>query len=339
MAPLEWVKSPAPSIIAAQVFGDSRQLVYLADEDLNEVLSMNLALLLISLIATDPAGPYVQVLGIAQDAGYPQAACARACCARVHRGEATPGLPTCLALVDPRRDQAWMFEATPHFPAQLHQLEQLTPAPRLSGIFLTHGHMGHYTGLMYLGREVMGAAAVPVYAMPRMVQFLQHNGPWDQLVRLHNIALQPLAAERAVDLGQGLQVTPFLVPHRDEYTETVGYLIQGPRRKVVFIPDIDKWESWQRPIEELIGQVDRLYLDGTFFDAAENPGRDMSEIPHPFISESMVRFAALPAEARAKIVFIHFNHTNAALLPDSEVSRQILAAGFGLAREGDRLEL
>lgn len=300
---------------------------------------MNLCLLLLSLLAAEPAGPYLQILGIAQDAGFPQAACARPCCARVHRGEAEPRFPTSLALVDPRVGQAWMFEATPRFTEQLRLLEAKTNPPRLSGIFLTHGHIGHYTGLMYLGREVMGAPAVPVYAMPRMREFLQKNGPWDQLVRLKNIALEPLEADRPVALGQDIRITPFLVPHRDEYTETVGYQIEGPRRKVVFIPDIDKWERWSQPIETLIARVDRLYLDGTFFEAAENPNRDMSEIPHPFISESMKRFANLPAEQRAKVVFIHFNHTNAALLPDSEVSRQILAAGFGLAREGDQLEL
>ncbi len=300
---------------------------------------MNICVLLLSLWVADPAGPYLQVLGITQDAGYPQAACVRACCARVHRGEAEPRWPTSLALVDPRVGQAWMFDATPRFSEQLRQLEAKPSAPRLSGIFLTHGHIGHYTGLMYLGREVMGAPALPVFAMPRMRQFLQHNGPWEQLVKLKNIALEPLEADQPVALGKDIRVTPFLVPHRDEYTETVGYLIEGPRRKVVFIPDIDKWERWSQPIEALIARVDRLYLDGTFYEAAENPNRDMSEIPHPFISESMKRFATLTPEQRAKVVFIHFNHTNAALLPDSEVSRHIQAAGFGLAREGDRLEL
>ncbi len=300
---------------------------------------MNLCLLLFCVLAADPSGPYLQVLGIAQDAGYPQAGCARTCCEKVHRGEAQTRMPTCLALIEPRRQQAWLFEATPRFPEQLHQLSLNAPTAKLKGLFLTHGHIGHYAGLMYLGREAMGAAALPVYAMPRMAEFLRHNGPWDQLVRLNNIAIRPLAADTATRLSEDLRVTPFLVPHRDEYTETVGYLIEGPQRKVVFIPDIDKWERWSRPIEELVAEVDRLYLDGTFFDGAELPGRDMAEIPHPFISESMKRFAALPAEARAKIIFIHFNHTNAALLPESQTSAQVLAAGFGLAREGDQLAL
>ncbi len=89
--------------------------------------------------------------------------------------------------------------------------------------------MGHYTGLMHLGREAMGARAVPVWAMPRMRDFLASSGPWSQLVRLRNIELQPLAADSTVTLGDSLHVTPFLVPHRDEYSETVGFRIEGAR--------------------------------------------------------------------------------------------------------------
>lgn len=46
---------------------------------------------------------------------------------------------------------------------------------------------GHYTGLMHLGHEAMGASAVPVYAMPRMNDYLKTNGPWSQLVNYRNI--------------------------------------------------------------------------------------------------------------------------------------------------------
>ena len=42
---------------------------------------------------------------------------------------------------------------------------------QLQGIFLTHAHMGHYIGLLQLGREVMGAKDINVFCMPKMKYF------------------------------------------------------------------------------------------------------------------------------------------------------------------------
>ncbi len=104
---------------------------------------------------------------------------------------------------------------------------------------------------------------------------------------------------------------------------------------MTFIPDIDKWERWARPIEAEIRRSDVALLDGTFFDASELPGRDMKEIPHPFIVESLVRFAALPAAERSKVHFIHLNHTNPAGIAGSAQRRAVERAGCRLARQGD----
>ena len=286
--------------------------------------------------------PFLLILGIAQDAGFPQAACKKKCC-RAAWGDPSLQKNACsIALVDPQSRGRWLFDITPDFKNQLHALDQvLAPVgdPGIDGIFLTHAHIGHYTGLMHLGREVMGAAAVPVHAMPRMKGFLETNGPWDQLVRLKNIRILGLQALTATPLNDRLKVTPFAVPHRDEYSETVGFRIVGPRRSAVFIPDIDKWERWETPIEEVVRSVDFAFLDGTFYHAAENPHRDMSEIPHPFIVESMARFDSLPAGEKQKIIFIHLNHTNPALDPQSPEHQAILAAGFGVARPFSRFYL
>jgi pyrroloquinoline quinone biosynthesis protein B len=137
------------------------------------------------------------------------------------------------------------------------------------------------------------------------------NGPWGQLVALGNISWSNSPDASRIELAPRLAVTPFRVPHRDEYSETVGFTIAGPERKVVYIPDIDKWDKWTTRLETLLESVDVAYLDGTFYDAGELPGRDMSEIPHPFIQETLQRLAALPAEQRAKVRFIHLNHTTA----------------------------
>jgi pyrroloquinoline quinone biosynthesis protein B len=288
------------------------------------------------------AAPFVVVLGVAQDGGLPQAGCQKACCLDAWNDAKLQRHVSCLAIVDPSSSERWMIDATPDFKQQLRTLDEIAPvaaSPGLTGILLTHGHIGHYTGLMHLGREVIGAREVPVYVMPRMQDFLSHNGPWDQLVRLKNIVLQPMQKDSSLSLNSRIRVTPFLVPHRDEYTETVGFSITGPQRSIVFIPDIDKWEKWERRIEEVLAGVDAAYVDGTFYADGEIPGRNMAEIPHPFIVETMQRLAALPATEKSKVRFIHLNHTNPALRPETEATRAITKAGFRVAVEGERLEL
>jgi pyrroloquinoline quinone biosynthesis protein B len=283
---------------------------------------------------TAPSGPYLVVLGTAQDGGYPQAG--------------TPPGPawdparrryaTSLGLVDPATGERWLFEATPDFREQLHEFDRVAPsaaaAPGLAGILLTHAHVGHYVGLIHIGHEIIGARGVPVFAMPRMREFLARNGPWDQLERFGNIEVRALDDGVTVRLNDRLAVTPFLVPHRDEYSETVGYRISGPSRTVIFLPDIDKWERWDEQgtrIEDVVAAADVAYLDATFYRDGEVPGRAMSEIAHPFIEETMRRFANAPAAERAKIRFIHLNRTNPAAF-DGPERRAIESAGFRIAR-------
>ncbi|GAB5552421.1 MAG: pyrroloquinoline quinone biosynthesis protein PqqB [Saprospiraceae bacterium] len=282
--------------------------------------------------------PYLVVLGTAQDAGFPQSACQKDCCRAVWENPDLREWVSCMAFVDPVTQKAWMFDATPDFKNQLHYLQKNLNSD-LAGIFLTHAHMGHYTGLMHLGREAMGAQAMPVYAMPKMKGFLSGNGPWSQLVQLENISIQPLKNDSSQQITSSLRVTPLQVPHRDEYSETVGYSIQGPRKKALFIPDIDKWEKWSLDINTLIKDHDLVFLDGTFFANGEIPGRDMSEIPHPFVEESMAKFGALSQTDRAKVHFIHFNHTNPVLRAESEASRKVKAQGMHIARTGDQFPL
>ncbi len=292
------------------------------------------------LVDTVADAPFVVVLGVAQDAGYPQSACRRDCCTSAWADATRVRSVSCLGIVDPKSGERWLIDATPDFRTQLHLLDEVAPPrdagnvsqPALDGIFLTHAHVGHYTGLQNLGREITGASSVPVYAMPRMRQFLELNGPWSQLVELSNIGLQDLSDGVPVVLNERLTVTPLLVPHRDEFSETVGYRIQGQNQSVLYIPDIDKWERWSRSIEEEIRAVDVAYLDGTFFRNGEIPGRDMADIPHPFIEETMARLNALDAVDRQKVRFIHFNHTNPVLW-NNKAALSVHAAGFGIALE------
>ncbi|MCC6463434.1 MAG: MBL fold metallo-hydrolase [Saprospiraceae bacterium] len=279
---------------------------------------------------------FLLVLGVAQDGAYPHAGCQRSCCQQVFAGRQTPKLPACIGLVDRRAGKVFLLEATPAFAEQWRRLQAAAGYPDKrtpDGILLTHAHIGHYAGLMQLGREVMGAKNTPVWAMPRMEQFLRTNGPWSQLVGLQNIELRPLRADSSVQLTPDLRVTPIQVPHRDEFSETVGFRIESPRKKVLFIPDIDKWEKWSRDIAEQVRDVDYALLDATFFKDGELPGRSMQEVPHPFVVETMQHFSAAPATEKKKVTFIHLNHTNP-MLWDAAARQEVRNAGFSIAEEG-----
>ncbi len=274
------------------------------------------------LAAIHSLAPYVMVLGIAQDGGYPQAGCTRPDCVAAWNHPAQQRHVASLAIVDPISNQHWLIDATPDFPEQL----QMLGAPKLDGILLTHAHIGHYLGLAQLGREVMGTQGIPVYAMPRMRAFLEHNGPWDQLVKLGNITIQPLEDGREVRLNARIAITPIVVPHRDEYSETVGFIVRGPTRSILWLPDIDKWEKWPVAVESVVDRVDLAFVDGTFYSASELPGRDLSEIPHPLMTETMKRLH----DRAGKIRFIHLNQSNPALRKPSMVKP------FAVAKEGER---
>ena len=283
----------------------------------------------------------ILVLGVAQDAGYPQTACYQPHCMRAWRDPSLRRMASSIAVIDEGSKTKFLFDATPDLREQLYDLHAAAPDGEysLDGVFLTHGHMGHYTGLMHFGREAAGASGVPVYAMPRMHDYLSSNGPWDQLVRLQNIDLHKLADGRSVKLNAQVAITPFLVPHRDEYTETVGYRIDGPNKSAVFIPDIDKWAMWETDIRDLVRSVDYALLDATFFRDGELSGRDMSKIRHPFVAESMDLLQNLSKEERARVIFIHMNHTNPLLVDGSPEQAAVEKRGFRYASEGLRLEL
>ena len=290
----------------------------------------------VAIKSSEPAKPFIVVLGIAQDAGYPQMGCDKSCCLRAWEDPKLKRFVSSLALADPSTHQWWLLDATPDIKEQLHLFQQLTHSEFSflpDGIFLTHAHIGHYTGLMQLGREAMDTKQVPVYGMPRMVDFLKNNGPWSLLVQIQNISLHEMQADHPVTLNATLSIQPFLVPHRDEFSETAGFEIQYGQKKVIFIPDIDKWKKFDRNIDSLIKETDYSFLDGTFYKDGELEGRPMSEVPHPFITESFQQFQSLSAAEKKRIYFIHFNHTNPLLNENSAEYKRVNQV-FHTAKQG-----
>jgi pyrroloquinoline quinone biosynthesis protein B len=284
----------------------------------------------------------VVVLGIAQDGGYPHIGCKGECCEAYWSGKESRKMVAALGVVDRQSNQSWLIEATPDIKYQIKNLQTYIPKKTSvlpDGIFITHAHIGHYTGLMELGREALGSAMQKVYTMPRMKSYLETSGPWSQLVALKNIDLIELHPDSALQLSKNIRIVPLQVPHRDEYSETVGFRIESTTRKVLFIPDIDKWDKWEKDIVEEISKVDYALLDGTFYKNGELANRDMSQIPHPFIEESIKKFSSLGAEEKRKIIFIHFNHTNPLIKDHSSERTELAASGFSSAYEGQVIDL
>lgn len=294
----------------------------------------------VAINKTNQAKQYITILGTAQDGGFPHIGCQKKCCDDFYKGILPKQQVVSLGLVDKESQQKFLFEATPDISTQLADLEKnhLKTNTIIDGVFMTHAHMGHYAGLLYFGKEALGKKDIPVYAMPKMKEFLSNNGPWSQLVTTQNIVFLDLQKDSIIPLSNALKVTPFLVPHRDEFSETVGYKIEGNTNSALFIPDINKWSLWEKNIVEEVKKVDYAFIDATFFKEGEI-NRPMSEVPHPFIEETVALFENESLATKNKVIFIHFNHTNPALQSNSRERNDLELLGFRFATEGQRFKL
>ena len=276
----------------------------------------------------------LKVLGVVQDGGLPHLGSNKLCCENIEQKRYV----TSIMLINNENKESYLFDASPDINEQLNFMGDGIKK-NLKGIFLTHAHIGHYTGLMYFGREALNSKSINVYAMPRMKKFLEQNGPWSQLISLQNISITEINNNSKLSIDPNVIIQPIEVPHRAEFSETVGYKIYGPNKKVLFIPDIDKWYLWEKSIIDEIKQVDYALIDATFYDSKEINYRDVSEIPHPFVVESMELFDAVKLEEKNKIFFIHLNHTNPLLDKSSDQYKFVKDKGYNIAEEGMKLEL
>lgn len=296
-------------------------------------------------LAVAGQGAQLIALGTVQDGGLPHASCGCERCTLARESPEHRRFVASLALWLPEERETWLIDATPNLPYQLEILRLWNDRPRngvdrqpVDGVFLTHAHIGHYLGLAHLGFEVVHTRELTVYATRRMGQFLSYNGPWSQLVRKRNIELRTLRAGRPVQIANRVRVTPVRVPHRDEYSDTVGFRIEGLRSTVLYVPDTDGWDTWTVPLSEHLAGVDVAILDGSFFSLDELPGRSIDEVRHPLITETMDRLQPLVG-AGLIVYFTHMNHTNPVLGPGTEAAEYVRERGFRILEEGWRWEL
>ncbi len=261
------------------------------------------------------------ILGTAQDGGNPQLG---------GGGRGRPRLVSSVAVVMDD-GTTLLADVSPDVKAQVARLAERTAYRKRSArnavdhITLTHGHMGHYTGLVQFGKEAHNADRIPTWVTPSMAAFLQANQPWRSLVDGNHLDLRFGPGPFSLSSGLSLRLVP--VPHRAELTDTVGISIND---EILFVPDIDSWSEW--PEAELeIGRHRVCLLDASFSSHDEIPGRDLGLIPHPLVGDTIERFGHLAAERR--LILTHLNHSNPAAEPDSTEAQAVRAAGFEIAED------
>ena len=295
-------------------------------------------------LAAPAGGPVVRVVGTVQDGGLPHAACDCVRCEAARRDDTRRRNIASLAILHPEPRQVFLIDATPDIRRQLDAVAgwkefaqgRVDRAP-LAGVLLTHAHIGHYAGLAFLGFEAIHTRDLPVYCSQSMSAFLADNGPWSQLVELGNIERIEIVPGESFSLAPDLSVVPLEIPHRREYTDTLGFLISGPRRTVLYVPDTDSWRAWDPELTTYLDDVDVAILDGTFYSAEELPGRSVDSIGHPLITESMDLLQSW--SGRIEIYFTHLNHSNPALDPDAPERREITRRGFAVLDERQEIPL
>lgn len=314
------------------------------------LLLLPLAVLLLAAAAISPstAGPRVVVLGTVQDGGMPQTGCDCSNCSLARRNPSLARHVASLAIDFPKTDHVYLVDATPDLPEQIEEIHTFRAHPEgktdrapVDGVLLTHAHIGHYLGLAHFGFESLSTKDIPVWVSPRMAEFLKTNGPWSQLVRLGNIALREFQPGQPFDLEEGVSVKPLPVPHRDEYTDTMAFLIHGPKKTLLYVPDTDSWKAWPRPLLDVLAEekVDVALLDATFYSPDELPDRDVSKIKHPLITQSMDLLEPLVKSGKLRVYFTHLNHSNPALDPNGVARKAIEMKGFRVLAEDDQIDL
>ena len=278
----------------------------------------------------------IHVLGTAQDGGYPHAGCKKDCCISVWDKASLHRLPSSIAAIDKNNNKFYLFDITPNVKEQLHMLNQYNCD--LAGIFITHAHVGHYLGLMDLGLEIMNTKNIPVYVMPRMKQFISNNEQMNQLIDNNNIKLINIVDNKTI-VFDNLSVTPFNVPHRNELSETVGFRLLSSNKSIIYLPDIDDWDSWNVDLSKFVADNDILFLDGTFYKKTEIKSRNVSRIPHPEITDTMKRLSNLSDSDKKRVHFIHFNHTNDAIRENSDASNHIIEEGFLISSDNQTFNI
>jgi pyrroloquinoline quinone biosynthesis protein B len=224
-----------------------------------------------------------------------------------------------------------LFDASPDIRVQYQRLAEFCGyAPPLDGVFVTHGHMGHYSGLLHFGKEGASTDDLPLFAPESVLEFLEANEPWASLFTGGNLI--PIAIDDAAATLGEITVTSVPVPHRAEFTGTVGYSIAvNDVPWVFYLPDIDGWDEWPEA-DTVFGSHQVCLIDATFSSPDELPGRDLAAIKHPLVTDTIGRFRHLTDDRT--MMLTHINHSNPLGVPDAPITVETRDLGFAIAYDG-----
>ena len=285
----------------------------------------------------------VVVVGIAQDGGVPQAGCS---CERCVSALNDPskilypvscvirGLDGSVHLIEATRSLAHQLGIAAN---SLDEGDSLVP----DSVSLTHAHLGHIDGIGQFGKEAMGGSRVPLFASSSVIRVLEER----RLSSPFQINGVSPGAPFSPTEGCGFELDFVRVPHRDEYSDTHAIRVIGPNHSLLFLPDHDDWGGTlglvgQGGIRDWLDHmgVDFAMIDGTFWSDDELGGRDMAQVPHPTISESL-ELLGEKREGDPEIIFIHLNHTNPAIDGDSIQAGHLSNLGWSIGEQGSKILL
>ena len=275
----------------------------------------------------------VTLLGTAQDGGRPQPGCRRSCCADL--GPTDVRHPVSLGITD-ETGQGHLIEASRALGEQL----TIWGHPPLKSVMLTHAHFGHVDGLGLFGRETLNARGLALYASASMLSLVQNTPHWAQMVAQGVFTTMAATSGNVQHLSPEVSFEPVQVPHRAELSDMHAFIVRGPSRAVLFLPDHDRWDdtlnlhqaptirSWLTSL-----RVDVALVDGTFWNANELQGRRQDEVPHPTVSETLERLGPR-VDGDPEVVFIHLNHTNPLHDPSSTEHQAVIDMGWAVGEQG-----
>lgn len=278
------------------------------------------------------------VLGSAQDGGLPQFGSRNPLDEAARAGTIPRRWSSCVAVIGDD-GRVLLLDVGPDLKAHENVLatsagvrRRSGPSP-IDGVVITHAHVGHYAGLIHFGREAHAAERMPCWVTVEMARFLEDEAPWRLAVEQGHLDLRAHEPPASFLPWADLEVSMIPVPHRNEASDTVAISVNG---SALYLPDIDSWDAWPGA-EEVIAAHSTAFLDGTFWSPAELLNRDIKDIKHPLVSDTLERFGHLASTRR--LVLTHVNHTNPVCDPASAEHAAVLAAGFEVAIEGLTISL
>ena len=276
------------------------------------------------------------LLGIAQDGGRPQAGCSKSCC--IGLGPNEHSFPTSLGIIG--QDKLHIIDVTRSLGNQLQYLDNRVP----DEVWLTHAHIGHIDGLGLFGRETMNVKGAKLHVSKLMLELINQTPHWQIMIQQGVFSIDVINNGESRQ-STGFSITPILVPHRGELSDTHAFIIRGDNKSLLYLPDHDSWDETlslygMNTIREWLAslQADIALIDGTFWSYNELSERSQQVYSHPPIKQT-IGMLGYKQQGDPDIIFFHLNHTNPVYDEWSEEHTKVVEMGWSIAKQGMRFKI